>query len=229
MPPLTSLPPLKLLLPGLLTATLALGLLAAGATGQEAPGPATSWIDAPLPGTTVPLAPVEIVGHAAHVAGVGDVALFVDDVQVDLHAAGDVRSTLTTVRFRWMPPGPGYYRLEIRARPGSDGPWGEPARTLILVVPTASPAPSPTPSPSGWGSPSPGPTLTPRPTPSPTPSTRATPTPSPIPTLTPRPTPSPTPRPTPSPTPIPTPTPAPTPTPSPSTRATPTPTPSPTR
>jgi hypothetical protein len=121
-------------------------------------GSVQTWIDAPLDGSTIPLAPYEIVLHAYDPAGV---------TQVELNANGSLLTTLpnanpgqhlATVKYLWSPAAPGNYTLTARGK-SSNGLAGSAATALITVVgsiprpviavtsATATPTSTPTPSP----------------------------------------------------------------------------------
>ena len=187
----------------LLAALAAALLLAAGPLlGRAALADATSWIDAPLDGSVLPLAPYEVVAHSADQAGIAEVLFDQDGANIDSamqYADGSAR--LVTSRFQWVPPTYGTYVLTIRAR-NSLGELGAPASaTVVISADAASPAPtadpgaspgeSPGPSPSAGASLPPGQTATPAPTTPPgvTPAPTPTKAPTPAPTICPPPTP----------------------------------------
>ncbi len=120
-------------------AVLWMCLLLYGCTWPTAPekigqiGSVQTWIDAPLDGSTIPLAPYEIVLHAYDPAGV---------TQVELKANGSLLATLpnanseqdlATLKYTWSPPAPGNYTLSARAQSGN-GLAGSEAIAVITVV-----------------------------------------------------------------------------------------------
>jgi hypothetical protein len=168
---------------------LVLLVLVPGAGAGEMPD-AVAWVDAPLDGSTVPAAPLEIVAHATDPGGVTTVAVSVDGALIAT-VPFDGRTSLVTARVAWTDVTPGIHLVTAQGR-GSSGALGLPAGAVVVVAaeggatpspaaPTATPSSQPTPSP-GPGATS-GPTATPRSTPKPTPR------PTPKPTRTPRPTP----------------------------------------
>jgi hypothetical protein len=109
------------------------------------PGP-VAWIDAPLDGSTVPQAPLEVVWHASDPSGVALTEFSVDGQVVSLAPAADGRA-LILVRQPWAPPGPGTYRLQVRAKNASEI-WSEVTEAQIEIAAEATPAgPEPTPTP----------------------------------------------------------------------------------
>jgi hypothetical protein len=185
--------------------TALLVLVALPLAGRAALVESTSWIDAPLDGSVLAVTPYRVVAHSADQAGVAQVVLAVDGVDVqtfDTTTAG----RLVTSRFAWTPTGPGDFVLTVRAR-STAGAWGAPATATVFVAATASgapqsalPQPSSTAEPAPSGSPAAGPTAGSTPTPGPT-ASLPRPTSSPTPGQTTRVTLPPTSTPTPSPTP----------------------------
>ena len=132
------------------------------ASPAGARGAPRSWIDAPLPGSTVPLGPVEVVSHSSHPEGIAQVELSVNGTVVASQASPDPGQSLVTTQQRWQPGGPGRYVLRVRARDGA-GTWGASAQAEVTVKgedPTATATPLPTATPA----PTPAPTATPLPT-----------------------------------------------------------------
>ena len=96
--------------------------------GELQPGP-LAWIDAPLPGETLPLEPYEVVSHANSSQGVTSFELSVNG---QIYASDEVPADqygqpLAHVRQNWEPPAPGTYLLSVRAldKAGSLGPAAE--------------------------------------------------------------------------------------------------------
>jgi len=170
-------------------AAVATTLIALPAIGVGATVTATSWVDAPLEGSVLPVAPIEIVAHSADPDLVAHVTLLVGQQPVDAVAV-DPPSRLVTSRFTWTPSGPGTYHLTIQAQ-STAGHWGASASATIVVSDVAA---APGPGGSAAPSESPGPTLAPGetlpPAGSPPPGSTSGPTktPGPAPTGTPAPT-----------------------------------------
>jgi hypothetical protein len=145
-------------------------------------GSPLSWIDAPLDGSNLPLAPYPVVAHANSPDGVSRFAFSVNDGPA-VECAGNTPSASAdgaisecllshvnsfgnpvpiSLRATWSPPAPGTYALRIRAQ-NIQGIWGAFAESTVTVggetpSPTATPAATVSPSPSA--SPTATPTLT---------------------------------------------------------------------
>lgn len=126
---------------------------------QTSNGP-QAWIDKPLNGSLLPLAPVEVLSHASDLGGVANIELSVNGSVVAVSPSPNPSETLVNVTQTWTPPQPGNYLLQVRAQ-NSGGVWGayasatititggdaeEPARTEIAptLTPTLTPEASPT-------------------------------------------------------------------------------------
>ncbi len=132
----------------LVTATVAIQWGTADSMMELGP---ESWIDAPLHGDVIPLAPYSMVAHASTIEGLDHFEFSVDGVvEQELESEAWVLAgnqsqgkysggyTLYWVGFEWTPPGPGIYDLEVRAL-HLEGLWGEPALAQVTVIdPSAS-------------------------------------------------------------------------------------------
>jgi len=172
---------------GVLVLVLALVLAACAPSSTQGP---TAWLDQPLDGARLPLAPQEVTAHASDADGVASLEFYVDGtILVSAPAGGGVLEHATV---GWNPSGPGVYTIGVQAT-DSQGTVGPEARSVVTVGEVASPSP-PVPSIAPTSSPLP-PTVTPFPptmTPIPPTKTPVLPTATPIsPTFTPPP-PSPT-------------------------------------
>jgi len=93
-----------------------------------------AWIDAPLPDSHLPLAPVEIVAHAANPDGI---ASFEIDLNGQLLAKtvpdpASIDQTLRYMRYSWQPAAPGRYLIEVKAFDRNNQP-GLPAQVTVEV------------------------------------------------------------------------------------------------
>jgi hypothetical protein len=173
----------------------------AGSAPSSPPQSARSWIDAPLSGTVVVVAPVEVVAHATDPDGVQEVRLDVDGVMEASVIPEQVGATFVIARFVWTPTSDGLHRLDVQARDSAGG-WGAAATTRVTVElavtgPTTQPSTT-IPTATTTTSTVPGPTTS-RPPPTTTPRTTVpTPTTRPAPTTTTRPAPTTTTRPAPT-------------------------------
>jgi hypothetical protein len=145
----------RLILPGLL-------LLLASCTNSPTTGP-MAWIDAPLDGSLLPLAPQEVIAHGANQAGVAQLEFTVNGASPETEIPADTGDRLSHVKWTWHPPEPGRFTLAVRAQDG-DGNWSDPSQVVVTVGDIATPSPTPTT----------GPTETPTPTASPSPTPTST-------------------------------------------------------
>jgi len=120
------------------TVSLALiGLSLAACSPPSASGP-QAWIDAPQHDSTHPLAPLEIVVHAADPGGVAMVEVSVDGEVLVRRAPEDTASPLTTFYIDWDPQYGGEVILSARAF-SHGGTWGSTTtNTVTLTGPVAS-------------------------------------------------------------------------------------------
>jgi hypothetical protein len=151
------------------------GLLLAGCTQSqslaaiESGGP-QAWIDAPLNGMTIPLAPYPVVYHASDPDGVAGAEWSVNGTVLATDTNPDASALLITFRHEWTPVSAGEYTLRVRTR-GKSGTWsdfavavvtvGEGATTITPTPPTITQTLTPTPTltltptpGSGFGTPS---------------------------------------------------------------------------
>lgn len=121
----------------ILLVTMNLTLAACGAAAQ---GPMT-WLDRPLDGAVLPLAPVTIQAHASDADGVASFQFFVDDAPLVTTSAEGGR--LGTATVEWNPTAPGTYTIRARGV-DSQGNAGSDATSVVTVgeLTQASPTPS---------------------------------------------------------------------------------------
>ncbi len=118
---------------------------------SEFTGGSQAWIDAPLQGSHLPLAEVEIVAHAANPDGI---ASFEIDLNGQLLTKtdpdpGSLDQTLMYMRYSWLPAAPGSYLIEVTAFDRDNQP-GTPAQVVVQVgeqTPTITPTEIQTPTP----------------------------------------------------------------------------------
>ncbi len=93
-----------------------------------------AWIDAPLDGSTIPLAPYNVVAHASDAGSISTFELKVNGQIVGTDAVdGDqVGQTIAHISHNWLPPAPGTYLLEVRAA-NTNGEYGPSAFAQIHV------------------------------------------------------------------------------------------------
>jgi hypothetical protein len=114
--------------------TLLLGggqLVACGPQNAPSAGP-QSWVDAPLHGSSIPLAPYEIVAHAAFPPGISEFELTITGQGPQTIPADQSGQTLVYMKQMWNPPAPGLYLIQVRAA-GPDGAYGQAAEAQVQV------------------------------------------------------------------------------------------------
>jgi SH3-like domain-containing protein len=113
---------------------------------DPASGPA-AWIDAPLDGSSLPLAETQVTSHASDPSGITGFELSVDGnvFHTDPVSADQAGNTIAHISQAWLPDKAGVYMLSIRAanKAGVYGPYAY-ARVTVGRV-TDTPAASPTP------------------------------------------------------------------------------------
>lgn len=127
----------------------------------SAPTGLKSWIDAPLDGSTIPLAiPYDVVAHSADPGGITRVEFSINGQTVDLKTSPDPSTVLLTSHFPWNPGAPGQYTLRVRSQ-NTGGAWSDYAVAVVTVggltpsvTPTGTATPTATPPPTGFGTPS---------------------------------------------------------------------------
>jgi hypothetical protein len=106
-----------------------------------------AWIDAPLAGSRLPLAAVEIVAHAASPDGIAsfEISLNGQLLAKTVPDPASMDQTLKYTRYSWQPPAPGSYLIEVKAFDRNNQP-GSPAQVVVEVgEPTPTPTATPTP------------------------------------------------------------------------------------
>ncbi len=138
-----------------------------------------SWIDAPLNGMKLPLAPYKIVFHITDGAPVSNGELSINGSVVALLPNPQPGTNFATLSYDWSPGKPGMYTLQTRAQ-GDAGAWGTYAQVVVEVG-----EPNPTITPTDIYTPTPTltPTLTHTETQTPTPTRTPTRTPLPGPAV----------------------------------------------
>lgn len=133
----------------LLGAALAL----AGCGGSGGGSGVQAWFDAPMNESTHPVAPMEIVAHAADPGGVALVEISVNNEVLSRRPPDSTSASLVTFRVDWGPASPGDYILVVRAQDHA-GVWSAPSSTHVVLSeagvirgPNLVPTPTPTPVP----------------------------------------------------------------------------------
>ena len=108
---------------------------AASTSGIAAP---PAWIDAPLDGSVLPLAPVAIVAHASDPTGIERFEFSIDGSVVAQGAGDGPSGVILTAHKVWTPALPGTYTLQVRAQ-NAGGSWGSPAEAIFRIGATETP------------------------------------------------------------------------------------------
>lgn len=121
-------------------------ILLAGCNLPQGVGPQT-WIDAPLDGSTLPLAQYEIVFHAYAAGNPAAVELTINGALISL-TPPPLDQPLVTVHYAWDPQEPGRYVLAARTQDPT-GVWSEPDTHVVTIegsklTPTFTDTPTPT-------------------------------------------------------------------------------------
>jgi hypothetical protein len=119
------------------SAALAMSVLLA-ACGAPGRGP-MAWLDQPLDGSRLPLAPVTILAHAADADGVASFEFFIDQDPLATAPAGGGRLGQATVG--WTPADPGTYTVRARAI-DSAGNAGSEATSVVTIGRLFEPSPT---------------------------------------------------------------------------------------
>jgi hypothetical protein len=99
-----------------------------------------AWIDAPLDGMVLPLAPYELVAHASDQTGISQIEFNVNGAVIGSEAGS---GPLFTAHQNWTPAAPGDYLIEARGM-NSGGSWSEYAEAKVVVQGEATVPPEPT-------------------------------------------------------------------------------------
>jgi uncharacterized protein YraI len=137
------------------------------AAPDVAQGPA-AWIDAPLDNSNLPQAEYQVVSHASDPGGISAFELSVNGqvLRTDPAPGDQVGTSISHISQPWLPPAPGTYLLEVRAK-NTGGTFGPSASANVTVggvrqmsptikasatvtyTPTVSPTAAPTSAPTG--------------------------------------------------------------------------------
>lgn len=101
-----------------------------------------TWIDAPLDGMKLPLAPYKIVFHITDAEAVSAGELVINGTSVAVLPNPQAGSNYAGLAYDWTPPGYGVYTIQARAQ-GTGGAWGEFAQVVVEILePTATLTPT---------------------------------------------------------------------------------------
>jgi len=104
-----------------------------------------AWIDAPLNGSTLQLAPYPVVYHGGAGDGVTVIEFSINGEILSNESNAGQDSILVTRRYTWSPQAPGTYTLKVRTQSGSGG-WSDFAVSVVTIgsvteTPTNTPNP----------------------------------------------------------------------------------------
>jgi len=92
----------------------------------------TAWLDAPLDGDILPLAPYKLVWHASDDIGISESELSINNVVVQNFPSPEGAGKLVTFVYDWNPPQDGEYVLTVRGKNTSGG-WSAPSTAKVFV------------------------------------------------------------------------------------------------
>jgi hypothetical protein len=144
--------------------------------GLDAP---QAWIDAPLPDMHIPFAQYEFVAHGSDQAGISQLEWILDGSTLSIMDSKNSKGKLVTFKTIWIPPAPGVYTLQVKAK-NNAGVWSsldEATFTVGDITPTPTTIQSDTPTPVITDTPTPVISYTPTQTATKTPTETKTPTP----------------------------------------------------
>ena len=141
------------------------GLVLSACGGSSGGGGLQAWFDAPMNDSVHPVAPMEIVLHAADPGGVAMVELSVNDDVLTRRPPDSTTDPLVTFRADWDPQTPGEYVLVVRAQ-NHAGVWSAQSSSRVTLTGPVARVEQPglvTPRPSRTPRPATDPTWTPMP------------------------------------------------------------------
>jgi len=131
--------------------TLVLVMAAPACRGLEADSTLNpslkAWVDAPLDGAVLPLAPYRVVIHGTDPGGVSALELRVGDEVLSTLQNPEPDRLLVSMEHTWTPTGPGSYVIQARTK-NIDGVWSAPSSATVKILhETITPTPTFTPLP----------------------------------------------------------------------------------
>lgn len=124
----------------LLVILCSIPLVVSSCGGASGPGP-RAWIDAPLDGSNLPLAPVTVRSHASSGSGTTSAALYVNGKQVRVDNVTDPSAQLVEISQVWEPALPGSYEIKVVTL-DSSGNQGNSNSVHVNVGEVVNPAPA---------------------------------------------------------------------------------------
>ena len=92
-----------------------------------------TWIDAPLDGSKLTLAPYEIVVHGSDPAGITTLEISVNGEIHITQSNSSPEDLLVMTQYTWTPPHPGDFTIQARSQ-NSSSAWSDPASVSVKVV-----------------------------------------------------------------------------------------------
>lgn len=99
-----------------------------------------AWIDAPLPGSTIPLAPYQIVAHSSDPVRIQVLEISIDGDILEVIDNPNPANLLFSAQISWTPPSPGVYLIQARGK-NSSGVWSRTAQATVIVEEEFQPPP----------------------------------------------------------------------------------------
>ncbi len=102
------------------------------------PIPASVWIDAPLDGSAIPLAPYLLVFHGTSYTGISEFEIRVNGAAIDAvppkstAPGGSGYGALFYSDYQWTPPAPGSFLIAVQVKDGNNQ-FGPSAQALVIV------------------------------------------------------------------------------------------------
>ena len=147
-------------------------LLASSGCRSVGPGSERIWIDVPVQGLTLPLAPVNIEGHTAG-SDIRQVEIWVNESKVSAVPVQPGDDSLGYFTFAWQPAADGDYTISVIPVDSKNASGS--ADTVHITIGAAPPLTEPSATSTSTITPTPPPGITPTPTPTPTASITPTP------------------------------------------------------
>ncbi len=88
-----------------------------GVADLRTEGQSQTWIDAPLPNSTIPKLPYQLMFHGASASGIAEFEVLVNGVSTTkvLPSSADINGTLFFGEFWWTPAAPGLFLIEVKS------------------------------------------------------------------------------------------------------------------
>ena len=101
-------------------------------SGQPNGSAPLAWIDTPLDGSSLPLAPVDVMFHGADPTGIAQFELSVNDAVIGTYP-GPSTDALVYIHQPWTPAAPGVFTIKVRAQ-NPAGAWSDYATVTVTIL-----------------------------------------------------------------------------------------------